>query len=209
VGEPARWEAAEASLRKALVATGLPFDLDEGGGAFYGPKIDIKIQDAIGRSWQCSTIQFDFNEPERFDMTYIGDDGEKHRPYMIHRALLGSIERFFGVLIEHYAGDFPVWLAPTQVKVLPISRQNLEYADSVRQELAEAGVRVEVDERNEKIGPKIRDAELLKVPYMLVVGRRDAEAGTVSVRRHGEGDLGAMERGAFLQKVLAEIKARQ
>jgi threonyl-tRNA synthetase len=209
VGEAARWEAAEASLRKALDSVGLPFETDEGGGAFYGPKIDIKIKDAIGRDWQCSTIQFDFNEPERFDMSYIGDDGEKHRPYMIHRALLGSIERFFGVLIEHYAGDFPVWLAPTQVKVLPISRQNLDYAETVRAELAEAGIRVEVDERNEKIGPKIRDAELLKVPYMLVVGRRDAEAGTVSVRRHGEGDLGAMPRGAFLEKVLAEVEARQ
>ncbi len=209
VGEPEQWEAAEAALRKALVATGLPFDVDEGGGAFYGPKIDIKINDAIGRAWQCSTIQFDFNEPARFDMSYIGDDGDKHRPYMIHRALLGSLERFFGILIEHYAGLFPLWLAPTQVRILPISPQNLEYAESVRAELAGKGVRVEVDERNEKIGAKIRDAEMLKVPYMLVVGRRDQEAGKVSVRRHGGEDLGAMERPAFLEKVLAEVEARQ
>ncbi len=209
VGESGDWEAAEAALRKALEAVGLPFQVDQGGGAFYGPKIDIKIQDAIGRSWQCSTIQFDFNEPERFDLYYIGDDGEKHRPYMIHRALLGSIERFFGVLIEHYAGDFPLWLAPTQVKVLPISPQNLDYAEEVRRELFEAGVRVEVDERNEKIGAKIRDAELLKVPYMLVVGRRDQEAGTVSVRHRGDGDLGASPRAGFTEKILAEIQSRQ
>jgi threonyl-tRNA synthetase len=142
-------------------------------------------------------------------MTFIGEDGQPHRPYMIHRALLGSVERFFGVLVEHYAGDFPVWLAPVQVRVLPISRENLDYAAQVRQELAAAGVRVEVDERNERIGPKIRDAELFKVPYMLVVGRRDAEGGTVSVRRHGEGDLGAMSRAGFLEKVLAEIDARR
>jgi len=209
VGEAERWEAAQHSLRGALEKSGLPFEVDEGGGAFYGPKIDIKIRDAIGRSWQCSTIQFDFNEPERFDMTYVGDDGEKHRPYMIHRALLGSLERFFGILVEHYAGNFPVWLAPTQVRILPISRQNLEYAERVRRELEEAGLRAEVDERNEKIGAKIRDAEVVKVPYMLIVGRRDEQAGTVSVRRHGEGDLGGMERPAFVEKVLAEVRSRQ
>ena len=209
VGEPERWEAAQNALRAALEKSGLPFQVDEGGGAFYGPKIDIKIRDAIGRSWQCSTIQFDFNLPERFDMTYVGEDGKHHRPYMIHRALLGSLERFFGILIEHYAGSFPVWLAPTQVIVLPISRQNLGYAEEVRAELAEAGLRVEVDERNEKIGAKIRDAEVLKIPYMLVVGRRDEGAGTVSVRRHGEGDQGAMSRSAFREKVLAEVKSLQ
>jgi threonyl-tRNA synthetase len=209
VGDPAQWEAAGASLRRALEKSGLPYSMDEGGGAFYGPKIDLKIKDAIGRSWQCGTIQFDFNNPERFDLTYIGEDGQPHRPYMIHRALLGSMERFFGMLIEHYAGDFPLWLAPVQVKILPISKDNLDYARTVRDELAARGVRVEIDERNEKIGAKIRDAEMLKIPTMLVVGRRDAEKGTVSVRRRGEGDLGAMERPAFLEKILAEIASRQ
>jgi threonyl-tRNA synthetase len=209
VGEVERWEAAERALRKALEKTGLPFDVDDGGGAFYGPKIDIKIHDAIGRSWQCSTIQFDFNEPERFDMTYIGEDGAKHRPYMIHRALLGSIERFFGILIEHYAGAFPVWLAPVQVRILPISEQNVGYAGLIRDELVAAGIRADIDERNEKIGAKIRDAEVLKVPYMLVVGRRDEAAGTVSVRRHGVGDQGAATRPEFLEKVLAEVAAYQ
>jgi len=209
VGEPEQWEAATEALRRALEVSGLPYEMDEGGGAFYGPKIDFKIKDAIGRSWQCGTIQFDFNEPERFDMTYIGEDGQAHRPYMIHRALLGSIERFFGILVEHYAGDFPVWLAPVQARILPISKDNLDYARTVAGELAGAGIRAEVDERNEKIGAKIRDSELQKVPYMLVVGRRDQEAGTVSVRRRGEGDQGAMERPAFLQKILAEVEAHQ
>jgi threonyl-tRNA synthetase len=209
VGEVERWEAAERALRKALEKTGLPFAVDDGGGAFYGPKIDIKIHDAIGRSWQCSTIQFDFNEPERFDMTYIGEDGAKHRPYMIHRALLGSIERFFGILIEHYAGAFPVWLAPVQVRILPISEQNIGYAGLIRDELVAAGIRADIDERNEKIGAKIRDSEVLKVPYMLVVGRRDEAAGTVSVRRHGVGDQGAATRPEFLEKVLAEVAAYQ
>ena len=209
VGEPHQWEAAQGALRTALDAVGLPYDVDEGGGAFYGPKIDIKITDAIGRSWQCSTIQFDFNLPERFDMTYIGEDGKQHRPYMIHRALLGSLERFFGVLVEHYAGNFPVWLAPTQVRVLPISTHNLEYAQDIAEELRSHGVRAEVDARNDKIGAKIRSAEVLKDPYMLIVGKRDQEAGNVSVRRHGEGDLGAMPRAEFVEKVLAEIAARQ
>jgi threonyl-tRNA synthetase len=209
VGSVEQWKAAEAALRKALETCGLDFEVDEGAGVFYGPKIDIKIKDAIGRSWQCSTIQFDFNLPERFDMSYIGEDGQAHRPYMIHRALLGSLERFFGVMIEHYAGAFPSWLAPVQAKLLPISKDNLDYAHETCRELSEAGVRAEVDERNEKIGAKIRDAELQKIPYMLIVGRRDQEAGTVSVRRRGEGDLGAMERPAFLKKILAEIAVRQ
>jgi threonyl-tRNA synthetase len=209
VGRPEDWDAATASLRRALEKSGLPFQVDEGGGAFYGPKIDLKIKDAIGRSWQCSTIQFDFNEPERFDMEFIGEDGKAHRPYMIHRALLGSIERFFGVLIEHYAGDFPLWLAPVQTKILPVSKDNLDYARRVRDALSKDGLRIEVDERNEKIGAKIRDAELLKVPYMLVVGRRDEAAETVSVRRRGQGDLGALTVEAFREKVVAEVAAHQ
>jgi threonyl-tRNA synthetase len=209
VGSIEQWDAAEGALRKSLEKSGLPFAVDEGAGVFYGPKIDIKIKDAIGREWQCSTIQFDFNLPERFDMTYIAEDGQPHRPYMIHRALLGSLERFFGVLIEHYAGAFPLWLAPVQAKLLPISKDNVDYAHQVAGELAAAGVRAEVDARNEKIGAKIRDAELQKVPYMLVVGRRDEAAGTVSVRARGEGDLGAMERPDLLKKLLAEIAGRQ
>jgi len=209
VGSVGDWDMAEAALQKALESSGLPFQVDEGAGVFYGPKIDIKIKDAIGREWQCSTVQFDFNLPERFEMEFIGEDGQPHRPYMIHRALLGSIERFFGVLIEHYAGHFPLWLAPVQVKVLPISKDNVPYAEGVGEELADAGVRAEVDSRNEKIGAKIRDAELQKVPYMLIVGRRDEAGGTVSVRRHGEGDQGAVPRAEFLKKVLAEIEAHQ
>jgi threonyl-tRNA synthetase len=209
VGSADQWEAAETALRRSLETSGLPFEVDAGAGVFYGPKIDIKIKDAIGRQWQCSTIQFDFNNPERFDMTYIAEDGQPHRPYMIHRALLGSLERFFGILIEHYAGAFPLWLAPVQAKLLPISRDNLGYAETVAGELAAAGIRAEVDARNEKIGAKIRDAELQKTPYMLVVGRRDEAVGTVSVRARGTGDLGAMERPDLLKKLLAEIASRQ
>jgi threonyl-tRNA synthetase len=209
VGRPEDWDTATESLRRALETSGLTYQVDKGGGAFYGPKIDLKIKDAIGRSWQCSTIQFDFNEPERFELEFIGEDGRPHRPYMIHRALLGSIERFFGVLIEHYAGDFPVWLAPVQARLLPISKDNVPYAVSVRDRLAGLRLRVEVDERNEKIGAKIRDAEMEKIPYMLVVGRRDEAAGTVSVRRRGQGDLGALTAEAFGEKVLAEVQAYQ
>ena len=209
VGDPSQWESAEIALRESLVRRGLPFSVDEGGGAFYGPKIDIKIKDALDREWQCSTIQFDFNLPERFNLTYIGEDGKEHRPYMIHRALLGSLERFFGVLIEHYAGAFPAWLAPMQVSVIPVSDQNMDYAALVQAELAAAGVRVDILAKNEKIGAKIRDGEKSKVPYMLVVGARDAEAGTVSVRAHGGKDLGAMPRADFIQKVVAEIASHQ
>jgi len=209
VGDPEQWASAEVALRAALEGRGLKFQVDEGGGAFYGPKIDIKIKDALDREWQCSTIQFDFNLPERFGMTYIGEDGKEHRPYMIHRALLGSLERFFGVLIEHYAGAFPAWLAPVQVSVIPVSEQNMEYAESVRDELQAAGVRADILARNEKIGAKIRDAEKSKVPYMLVVGARDAEGGTVSVRGHGGKDLGAIPRAEFVKKVVAEIESRQ
>jgi threonyl-tRNA synthetase len=209
VGRPEQWESAQAALRAAMDNRKLSYQVDQGGGAFYGPKIDVRIKDALDREWQCSTIQFDFNLPERFNLTYIGEDGREHRPYMIHRALLGSMERFFGVLIEHYAGLFPLWLAPVQVLVIPVSEQNLDYAASVQEELEAAGVRVEVMAKNEKIGAKIRDAEMAKVPYMLVVGKRDAEAQTVSVRAHGGRDLGALPRKEFLQKVLAEIESRR
>ncbi|MCL5104446.1 MAG: threonine--tRNA ligase [Armatimonadetes bacterium] len=191
VGEPEVWEQATESLRAALEDQKLDYKIDEGGGAFYGPKIDVKIKDAIGRVWQCSTIQVDFNEPERFDLTYVGQDNQQHRPIMIHRALLGSLERFMGVLTEHYAGAFPLWLAPVQAVVIPIADRHIEYAQSVVAKLKAEGFRSEVDDRNEKTGYKIREAQLQKIPYMLIVGDREAEAGAVSVRSRAEGDRGA------------------
>ena len=207
VGEPERWEKAIDSLRKAVAKCELDCDVDEGGGAFYGPKIDLKLRDAIGREWQTTTIQFDFNLPERFDMTYIGEDGKKHRPFMVHRALLGSIERFFGILIEHYAGAFPLWLAPEQVRILPISDKAMDYAHKTQAALREAGFRVDVDVSAEKLGAKIREATLQKVPYQVVVGPRDEAAGTVSVRSRVDGDLGAMQIGELIAKLRAEIEA--
>ncbi len=206
VGEPELLHKAEDSLKKALEKENLSYQVDEGGGAFYGPKIDIKIKDALGREWQLSTIQFDFNLPERFGMTYIGEDGKEHRPFMVHRALLGSIERFFGILIEHYAGEFPLWLAPTQVAIVPVSQNYIEYANEVASELRKAGIRYEVDERNEKIGYKIRDWEMRKVSYMLVVGEKEKEAGAVSVRKHKEGDQGSLALSEFIDKIASEIK---
>jgi threonyl-tRNA synthetase len=198
VGDETKWKDAAAALETAVKAEGLEFEVDEGGGAFYGPKIDIKIKDALNREWQCSTIQFDFNEPERFDLTYAGPNNEKERPYMIHRALLGSLERFMGVLIEHYAGALPCWLAPVQVKVLPISEKNLAHGRTVAEKLRAAGLRAELDERNEKIGYKIRDAELKKIPYMAVVGEKESAAGAVAVRCHGKGDQGSMPLDGFI-----------
>ena len=192
VGEDDVWQQATESLRSALDAAGLPYKVDEGGGAFYGPKIDVKIKDAIGRVWQCSTIQVDFNEPERFDLTYVGQDNAQHRPIMIHRALLGSLERFMGVLIEHYAGAFPLWLAPVQAMVIPIADRHVGYAEKVAADLKADGFRVQVDDRNEKTGYKIREAQLHKIPYMLVVGDREEESGAVSVRSRAEGDKGAV-----------------
>ena len=204
VGDPARWEQATKSLEAALQGEGIPYEVDEGGGAFYGPKIDIKIKDCLGRQWQLSTIQFDFNLPERFQLTYVGEDGKEHQPYMVHRALLGSLERFFGILIEHYGGAFPLWLAPEQVRVLPITQHQLEYARDIADQLRRADVRVSVDEDSEKIGAKIRRAQMEKVPYMLVVGGREAEAGAVAVRRREGGDQGVMPRDAFLELVRKE-----
>ncbi|MDF1543651.1 MAG: threonine--tRNA ligase [bacterium] len=192
IGDPADWQRAEDGLRAALDKAGLSYEVDEGGGAFYGPKIDIGIKDALNRNWQCSTIQFDFSLPERFDLHYIDDEGQQRRPYMIHRALLGSIERFFGVLIEHYAGNFPLWLAPVQVKVLPISDSLMDYAVSVTKKLQDAGMRVQMDDRSEKIGAKIRLAEVQKVPYMIIVGAKEVEANQVSLRKHTAGDQGVM-----------------
>jgi threonyl-tRNA synthetase len=208
VGEPATWDRATEALRGALEASGLEYEVDEGGGAFYGPKIDLKVNDALGREWQLSTIQFDFNEPERFELAFIGEDGQQHRPFMVHRALLGSMERFFGVLIEHFAGAFPLWLAPIQVLAIPIADRHLEYAGDVAAELKQFGIRVEVDSRRERMQNKIRQAEQQRVPYILVMGDRDIEGGTVSVRERGVGDLGPMDRGAFLERVREERDTR-
>ena len=192
VGEPERWERAEAALRDALEERGLPYQIDEGGGAFYGPKIDIKVRDLLGRSWQCTTIQFDFNLPERFDMTYVGEDGKEHRPFMVHRALLGSLERFIGCLIEQYAGAFPVWLAPVQATIIPIADRHVDYSRKVEQRLQDEGIRVMVDNSSERMNAKIRNAQLQKIPYMLVIGDRELEANTVAARLRTEEDLGAM-----------------
>ena len=208
VGEDNLWQKAEASLKKALENENLSYQIDEGGGAFYGPKIDIKIKDALGREWQLSTIQFDFNLPERFDMKYIGEDGKEHRPFMVHRALLGSIERFFGILIEHYAGEFPLWLSPVQVAIIPVSQNYLEYAKSISNQLNKNNIRFEVDERNEKIGYKIRDWEIKKVPYMLIVGEKEKESSLVSVRKHKEGDKGALALSEFIDKIAIEISKK-
>ncbi|MBO7684509.1 MAG: threonine--tRNA ligase [Kiritimatiellae bacterium] len=204
VGDPARWEQATQSLRDALDQEGMSYEVDEGGGAFYGPKIDMKIKDALGRPWQLGTVQFDFNLPERFDLTYVGADGKDHQPYMVHRALLGSIERFFGILIEHYAGAFPLWLAPEQVRVLPVSDKALAYAERVRSALRAAGFRVDVDGSAEKLGAKIREATLQKVPYQVVVGPRDEANGTVSVRSRAGGDLGAMALDELVRRLREE-----
>ena len=208
IGDPSDWVRAENGLRMALESLKLNYQVDEGGGAFYGPKIDIKIKDALKRAWQCSTIQFDFSLPERFDLSYIDTDGKQKRPYMIHRALLGSIERFFGVLIEHYAGNFPLWLSPVQVKVLPITDSMNDYARQVQMELYTAKIRAEIDDRSEKIGAKIRDAELMKVPYMFIIGGKEAENKTVSVRKHGKGDLGAQPIDKVIESLKAEVETK-
>jgi threonyl-tRNA synthetase len=208
VGDDAMWHQATQALKVAADKARLGYEMDEGGGAFYGPKIDIKIKDALGRLWQCSTVQFDFNEPERFDMTYIGVDNQQHRPYMIHRALLGSIERFFGMLIEHYAGAFPVWLAPVQAKVLSISDRQLDYARGVRDRLLAEGIRAELDTRSEKIGFKIREAAMEKVPYILVAGDKEVEQNRVAVRERGGKDLGAMPLEDFLKGINDAIRSK-
>lgn len=206
MGSDEDWTTAENALRKALEHENMEYVVNEGDGAFYGPKIDFHIKDSLGRDWQCGTIQLDFQMPERFDLNYIGQDGEKHRPVMLHRVVFGSIERFIGVLIEHYAGAFPTWLAPVQVKVLPISDKHLEYANKVKEALQDKEVRVEVDDRAEKIGYKIREAQLQKVPYMLVVGDKEQEAGEVGVRNRKDGDVGAMKLEDFVEKIDEEIK---
>ncbi|MFN2114213.1 MAG: threonine--tRNA ligase [Anaerolineae bacterium] len=208
VGDVADWDRATQALIRAVEARGLDYEIKEGEGAFYGPKIDIDIQDALGRAWQCSTIQFDFNLPEKFGLTYADADGELRRPYMVHRALFGSMERFFGVLVEHYGGAFPVWLSPVQAVVIPIADRHLEYAESVAERLREAGIRVEVDGRDDRMRAKIRDAQLAKVPYMLVVGDREAENDAVAVRLRTEADLGAESVDDFIARIKDAIEAR-
>ena len=204
LGEIETWNHAEGQLKQALEATGRPFAVSDGEGSFYGPKIDFHVTDAIGRKWQCATIQLDYQLPQRFDLHYIGPDNAEHYPVVIHRAIFGSFERFIALLIEHYAGAFPLWLAPVQATVLPIADRHAEYADGVRQRLADAGLRVELDARQEKIGYKIREAQLQKVPYMLVVGDREAAEDTVAVRSRTGGDQGAEGVDAFIRAALDE-----
>ena len=211
MGDEKDWKFAEDTLQAAITEMGKGFVINAGDGAFYGPKLDFHLADSLGRTWQCGTIQLDFQMPERFDLEYVGEDGEKHRPVMIHRALLGSIERFIGVITEHFAGAFPAWLSPVQVKLLPVTDRAMDYAKNVAAQLDSQGFRVEVDGRNEKIGKKIREATLEKIPFMLVVGDRDMEAGTVSVRTRTGEDLGAMSLADFAAKLheIVDSKARQ
>lgn len=208
VGNPSNWELATESLRRTLETRGQEYDIDEGGGAFYGPKIDVHIRDALGRRWQCPTIQFDFNLPDRFGLRYIGEDGNEHRPYMIHRTVLGTMERFMGVLIEHHGGAFPTWLAPVQAQVIPIAEGHGKYAKEVATKLEDVGIRTQLDLRNERMNAKIRNAQLQKVPYMLVVGDREIEAGTASVRLRSGENIGAKPIEDILKLIMAESDAR-
>jgi len=208
MGTDEQWEIATNGLIEALKAKGIDYIVNEGDGAFYGPKIDYHLEDAIGRTWQCGTIQLDFQMPEKFDITYVDKDNEKKRPVMIHRTIFGSMERFMGILIEHFAGKFPVWLAPVQIMVLPISDRFNDYAYEVRKELADRGLRVEVDDRSEKIGYKIREAQLQRIPYMLVIGEKEVEGKLVSVRKRDEGDLGQIALAEFIEKVKMEIETK-
>lgn len=209
MGTDEEWAVAEDGLRGALEELGMDYIVNEGDGAFYGPKIDFHLRDCIGRTWQCGTIQLDMQLPQRFDATYVGKDGEKHRPVMIHRVCLGSIERFIGILIENYAGKFPVWLAPCQVKVISVSDKYNDYAEKVREELFANNIRVELDDRAEKVGFKIREAQLEKIPYMIVVGEKESENGSISVRSREEGELGSMNIAEFLEKVNKQVEDRE
>lgn len=209
MGSDEDWTTAENALRKALEHENMEYVINEGDGAFYGPKIDFHIKDSLGRDWQCGTIQLDFQMPERFDLNYIGQDGEKHRPVMLHRVVFGSIERFIGVLIEHYAGAFPTWLAPVQAKILTISDKQKEYADELVKQFMKEGIRVELDDREEKIGYKIREAQLQKIPYMLIIGEKEVEANAVGVRARKEGDIGQMPVKEFISKIKEEIEEKK
>ena len=209
VGSDEQWKLAENSLKNTLHARGLKFDIEEGGGAFYGPKIDINIQDALGRYWQCTTVQFDFNLPERFGISYIGEDGSSHQPYMVHRAIFGSLERFMGILIEHYGGAFPAWLAPIQVKIIPIADRHITYAETVKEKLLESNIRCEIDGRSERMNAKIRDAQLMKIPFMVIVGDREIADNKVGVRlRNGE-DLGPVKVSDFVTRVNSDVAEKK
>lgn len=209
VGESAQWDRAETALKDAIERAGLAYDTEVGGGAFYGPKIDFHLTDTLGRKWQCSTVQFDFNLPERFDMSYVGEDGESHRPFMVHRALFGSIERFIGILIEHYGGAFPLWLAPVQASIIPIADRHLEHAEAVANKLKQAGIRLTIDTAKERMGNKIRRAQLQKIPYMLIIGDREAEADAASVRTRSGEDLGEIVTDDLVAKLSTEITSGQ
>jgi threonyl-tRNA synthetase len=209
VGSPEHWNTAVASLKKVLDEKKIPYREIPGEAAFYGPKIDIKLVDVLGRLWQLSTVQFDFNLPERFELEYTGEDGEKHRPVMVHRALFGSVERFFGVLIEHYAGAFPMWLAPVQVGIVPISEKHTEYAQSVKAKIEAAGLRVELDARNEKMNAKIREFTMQKVPFVLVMGDKEAASDAVSVRTRGKGDEGSVALTQFIERAKGLVASRE
>lgn len=209
MGSDELWEISTNALREAIEKTGVPYQINEGDGAFYGPKLDFHVQDSLGRTWQCGTIQMDMQLPERFDVNYVGEDGEKHRAVMLHRAGYGSLERFIGILIEHFAGAFPTWIAPVQVKVIPVTENHLEYAKSVARTLSESNIRVEVEEANETLGYKIRKAQMEKVPYMLIVGDKEVKSHTVSIRSRKEGDKGSMMVPMFIANLIQEIKSRE
>jgi threonyl-tRNA synthetase len=204
IGADEDWERATEALLQALKTKNLPYDVNEGEGAFYGPKIDVKLKDALNRRWQCATIQVDFAMPERFDLTYVGSDGERHRPVMLHRVILGAMERFIGVLIEHYAGAFPVWLAPTQAVLMTVTDRQIPYAEAVHRQLIQKGVRIEKDFRNEKLGFKIREAQLQKIPYMLVAGDREVREGTISPRKRSGETLKSMTAEDFVREIESE-----
>jgi threonyl-tRNA synthetase len=208
MGSDEQWEQATAALAAALAEKGLEYKLNPGDGAFYGPKIDFHVRDSLGRTWQCGTIQADLQMPERFDLTYIGPDGAEHRPVMIHRTIYGAMERFIGILIEEYAGAFPAWMAPVQVRIVPIADRHQSGAAKVAEQLRAAGLRVEVDTRNEKVGFKIRSGEMDKLPYMVVVGDRELESGELAVRKRGQGDLGKMAMADFVAMVQAEVASK-
>ena len=208
MGSEEDWNTATEALRAALEEMNIDYEVNEGDGAFYGPKIDFHLEDSIGRTWQCGTIQLDFQMPQRFELEYVGEDGQKHRPIMIHRAIFGSIERFIGILIEHFAGKFPVWLAPMQVKILPITDRTLEYAEKVAKALKDKGIRCEIDKRNEKIGYKIREARMEKVPYVLVLGDKEAEEGTVNVNKRGVEEKETQLLADFVKRVCKENKEK-
>lgn len=209
MGSDEDWELAEDSLKGALDELSLDYKINEGDGAFYGPKIDFHLEDSIGRTWQCGTIQLDFQLPQRFELEYIGSDNEKHRPIVIHRVIYGSIERFLGILIEHFAGKFPTWLAPVQVKVLPISNKFNEYSESIKKKLSENGIRVEMDYRDEKIGYKIREARNERIPYIIVVGEKEEKENTISLRSRKNGDEGTFKLESLIERISNEIRNKE